>query len=47
VKDTHTPRMAFRIPLDVKKAAQERAAVEGKTLTDVVVAYLKRYGARR
>jgi hypothetical protein len=44
-KDNHTPPSSLRIPTDVKEAAQRRAADEGKTLTDVVVAYLKRYGA--
>jgi uncharacterized protein (DUF1778 family) len=46
-KETHTPPSSLRIPTDIKEAAQRRAAAEGKTLTDVVVAYLKRYGARR
>lgn len=46
MKDTHTPASSIRIPTDVKEAAQRRAAEEGKTLTDVVVAYLRRYGAR-
>jgi hypothetical protein len=46
-KDTHTKPSSLRIPADVKAAAQRRAADEGKTLTDVVVAYLKRYGARQ
>jgi len=45
-RETHTPPSSLRIPPDVKEAAQRRAAAEGKTLTDVVVAYLKRYGAR-
>lgn len=39
-----TPVTGFRIPEDVKAAAVERAAAEGKTLTEVVVASLKRYG---
>lgn len=45
-KETHTPPSSLRIPLEIKEAAQRRAAAEGKTLTDVVVAYLKRYGAQ-
>lgn len=45
-KGTHTPPSSLRIPADIKAAAQARATAEGKTLTDVVVAYLKRYGAR-
>jgi hypothetical protein len=39
-----TPVSGFRIPEAIKKAATERAVAEGKTLTDVVVDYLKRYG---
>lgn len=39
-----TPISGFRIPEDVKTAAAERAASEGKTLTDVVVEHLRRYG---
>lgn len=46
MKDTHTKPSSLRIPDDVKRAAQRRAAAEGKTLTDVVVAYLRRYGAK-
>lgn len=44
MKDTHTPPTSLRIPTDVKKAAKRKAAEEGRTLTDVVVAYLKQYG---
>lgn len=39
-----TPITGFRIPEDVKEAAVKRAHGEGKTLTDVVVEHLKRYG---
>lgn len=39
-----TPITAFRIPEDIKATAVERAAAEGKTLTDVVVEHLTRYG---
>lgn len=39
-----TPISNFRIPEDVKVPAMERAAAEGKTLTDVVVEHLRRYG---
>lgn len=39
-----TPITGFRIPEDVKQAAVERATSEGKTLTDVVVEALRRYG---
>lgn len=38
-----TPISNFRIPADVKTAAQERAEAEGKTLTDVVVDALTKY----
>jgi NRPS condensation-like uncharacterized protein len=41
-----TPHSSFRIPEDVKAKAQARATAEGKTLTDVIVEALKRYGAR-
>jgi antitoxin component of RelBE/YafQ-DinJ toxin-antitoxin module len=46
VKDTHTKPSSLRIPEAVKKAAQRRAAEEGRTLTDVVVAFLREYGAQ-
>lgn len=39
-----TPISGFRIPEDVKAAAVERASAEGKTLTDIVVEALRRYG---
>jgi hypothetical protein len=39
-----TPVTGFRIPEDVKAAAVTRAEAEGKTLTDVVVDHLRRYG---
>lgn len=42
-----TPITGFRIPEDVKTPAVERAAAEGKTLTDVVVEHLRRYGKRK
>lgn len=44
---TRTPITGFRIPEDVKTAAVERATAEGKTLTDVVVEHLRRYGKRK
>jgi uncharacterized protein (DUF1778 family) len=43
-RETHTPPSSLRIPKDVKEAAQRRAAAEGKTLTDVIVAFLREYG---
>jgi hypothetical protein len=42
-----TPVTGFRIPEDIKTAAVERATAEGKTLTDVVVEHLRRYGKRK
>lgn len=41
---SNTPITSVRIPTDVKKAAQQRAKGEGKTLSDVVVVFLKQYG---
>ena len=38
-----TPVSNFRIPPDIARAAKEKAAAEGRTLTDVIVAYLRRY----
>lgn len=38
-----TPTSTFRIPVELKTAAQERAEAEGKTLTDVVVDALSKY----
>jgi hypothetical protein len=35
----------LRVPDDIWRAAQEKAKAEGRTLTDVIVAYLKRYVA--
>lgn len=40
-----TPVTNFRIPPHIVQAAKEKAAAEGRTLTDVIVAYLKRYAA--
>jgi hypothetical protein len=40
-----TPVMNFRVPKNVAAAARARAKAEGRTLTDVVVAYLRRYGS--
>jgi hypothetical protein len=38
-----TPVRNLRVPEDIWRAAQEKAKAEGRTLTDVLVAYLKRY----
>lgn len=39
-----TPGTPFRIPPEVKAAAMARAKAEGRTLTDVIVSHLSRYG---
>ena len=38
-----TPVTNFRIPPDIKKAAQEKAESEGKTLSRVVIDLLREY----
>lgn len=38
-----TPVTNFRIPKHIVQAAKEKAKAEGRTLTDVIVAYLRRY----
>ena len=38
-----TPNRNLRVPGDIWHAAQQKAAREGRTLTDVLVAYLRRY----
>jgi hypothetical protein len=38
-----TPVRNLRVPDDIWRAAQEKAEAEGRTLTDVIVAYLRRY----
>ena len=40
-----TPNRAIRVEDSLWRAAQAKAAAEGKTLTGVIVAYLKRYVA--
>lgn len=40
-----TPVHNIRAAPELWKAAQEKAAREGRTMTDVIVAYLKRYVA--
>ena len=42
-----TPTSTFRIPVELKTAAQKRAEAEGKTLTDVVVDALTKYAKGR
>lgn len=38
-----TPVSNFRIPKHIRDAAKAKAKAEGRTLTDVIVAYLRRY----
>ena len=40
---TTTPLTNFRIPADIKEAAQEKAKREGKTLSRVVIDLLREY----
>jgi hypothetical protein len=46
VKDTHTPPRSVRVDDALWASVKECAAAEGKTVTDVVVAALRRYVAR-
>lgn len=38
-----TPLRNIRVANDLWKAAQKKAEAEGRTMTDVIVAYLRRY----
>jgi hypothetical protein len=38
-----TPVRNLRVPDGVWRAAQEKAKAEGRTLTEVIIAYLRRY----
>jgi hypothetical protein len=40
-----TPVRNLRVPDDIWRAAQDKAKTEGRTLTSVIVAYLKRYAS--
>ena len=42
----NTPLRAMRIADDIWQAARKRASAEGTTVTAVVVAFLRRYGAK-
>jgi hypothetical protein len=46
MKDTHTPPRSVRVPDDLWRAAQEKAARRGETLTDVIRRALERYVRR-
>lgn len=41
------PLRAVRVPDDVWEAARERAKTEGRTVSDVIRAALKRYGNKK
>jgi hypothetical protein len=40
-----TPSRNVRVPDEIWKAAQEKAAAQGRTMTEVIVSYLRRYVA--
>jgi antitoxin component of RelBE/YafQ-DinJ toxin-antitoxin module len=44
---TKTPVSNFRIPVDIKEAAQAKAEAEGKTLSRVVVDLLREYAREK
>lgn len=44
---TKTPVTNFRIPPDIKAAAQEKAEAEGKTLSRVVIDLLREYAREK
>jgi hypothetical protein len=43
VKATHTPPRSVRVPNDLWKAVTDKAAQEGRTITDVINKALLRY----
>lgn len=43
MKDTHTPPRSFRPDPQLWEAAKTKAAAEGKTITDVLNAALRKY----
>lgn len=46
MKETHTPPRSVRVEDELWEAAKAKAAAEGRTITDVIVAALKRYVRR-
>lgn len=42
-----TPLRTIRVADEIWEAAQERAKAEGRTVSDVIRAALKRYGAKK
>lgn len=47
MKETHTPPRSVRIEDELWEAVKAKAALEGRTLTDVITAALRRYVARK
>lgn len=45
-KPTHTPRRSIRISEALWVAAQQKAAANGETVTDVIIRALERYAKR-
>lgn len=45
-KETHTPPRSIRVPDELWKSAQAKAAERGETVTDVIVKALERYVKR-
>ena len=43
----HTPPRSVRVPDDLWQAARDAAQAQGITVTDVIVAALRRYVARQ
>ena len=43
----HTPPRSIRVDDELWAAAKATAEAEGKTLTDVITAYLRRYAKRK
>lgn len=43
MKETHTPPRSVRIDTELWEAAKAKAAAEGRTITDVIAAALRRY----
>ncbi|MDN5860896.1 MAG: ribbon-helix-helix protein, CopG family [Pseudonocardia sp.] len=39
----HSPRVSFRVPEQVRRKAEERAAAEGKSVSEIARAALERY----
>ncbi len=47
MKDTHTPPRSVRVDAALWDAAKAKAEAEGTTVSEVIVAALRRYVARR